>query len=1062
MNKQNRFFRDKCFTSKLRQLLVLFTFVLLPMGAWAEDYPILIGSVQLSSGNIVNYSGVHYGQEIKNGSLYYNVLTLDNASIQNDITYTSDVDLKVIIIGKNTFNGMITCTAAGGSMPPTITFERGDNTKDCSLVVTKGEWFVGGFLNSSIDQIYLVGFTATAEPAKGKSTIATDYHITFQNWASVAVIDIPVNSVNAADVLGDGKVSYSETTKTLTLNGVTFNGPILTDLAELTIAFSGNNVLGGTNSGSGNFGYIKSSNANASLTLKALSASSTLYINNEYGDPVVEGYAITLDGTYASYDTPFAFNTSSKRYEANYGALQTLTFTGTPTYMLWVGSVGFGYTQATEGNLADYVGNIAGGTVSFSGSTSTLTLNDAVINGDIVSGLGNLNIVLKGSSSITHSSYGGAASPIISANNGTLTFSAEGHSMLTIQDDGYSPYTDAIGGFESVVYNNDLVFFDYTSKQLVNKLYAPSISVNGIAPANEGVTIKYSIDYADGTADISNATYDASTAPFPISAPCVVTTHTEYGGKSSAEVKAKYFQFADAQTMTYNGAEIEFQDCFLPEIIPAIEASDAVTLQIFNSSNPSVIDQDKQSGGSLWKVVGFGTTVLSVAPVSSAIAVLNNSVPLTVNIIPDGVNFGLASGEYLSSQTITLTKVTTGNAVIKYKWGTNGTEQSYTEPIAIQAGTLYAWVEVTYLDANNGSHTAVSVTSAADYTVRTDLASAVATLSDGTYNGAAKTVTVKASAAATASLVEGTDYTISYQRSGQTVASILDAGEYTVTITGIGAYGGTASTTFTIAQAEITSVELNQTSLAYKLNTQQSVTVKKVMAGTLEVPADCYTVSGNTGTDVGNYTLTVTARTDVANNFKGGASAAWTITKHIATLDELGFNDPNQTFATYYNEAEDLFLPNGVVAYSVTNVDDTSVTTQRLSCIPKGVPVLLEIGDSNETAVDQPTANMLHGTTAQTEAATISGGTVYVLYNGEFVRCTEGAIPAGRCYLLVPDGSNARRLTIAHHGDNTTGVRLTTDTMDGEQWYDMQGRRINKPTKPGLYILNGKKVAVRK
>jgi hypothetical protein len=124
--------------------------------------------------------------------------------------------------------------------------------------------------------------------------------------------------------------------------------------------------------------------------------------------------------------------------------------------------------------------------------------------------------------------------------------------------------------------------------------------------------------------------------------------------------------------------------------------------------------------------------------------------------------------------------------------------------------------------------------------------------------------------------------------------------------------------------------------------------------------------------------------------------------------------------------------------------------------------VLLEKGTSTETPDDQMTGNMLHGTTTQTEAANISGGTVYVLYNGEFVRCTEGVIPAGRCYLLVPDGSNARRLTIGH-GDDTTGVQTyrTDSDMVGEQWYDMQGRKIDKPTKAGLYILNGKKVVVR-
>ena len=294
-----------------------------------------------------------------------------------------------------------------------------------------------------------------------------------------------------------------------------------------------------------------------------------------------------------------------------------------------------------------------------------------------------------------------------------------------------------------------------------------------------------------------------------------------------------------------------------------------------------------------------------------------------------------------------------------------------------------------------------------------------------------------------------------------------DAKTYTIyyKVEGTSNYAGIAASSIQVAidQAAISSVTLDKTELVYQLNTPQTVTVTKVMAGTLEVPAGSYTVSGNTGTDDGSYTLVVTARTDIANNFKGSASATWTITKHVATEAELGFATTTQDYASFYSETEDLYLPAGFVAYIVTATDDTSVTTQRISYVPKGVAVLIERGSSTETAIDQPIGNMLHGTTTQTDVTTITGGTVYVLYNGEFVRCTEGVIPAGRCYLLVPDGSNARRLTIGHHGDNTTGVQTyrTCSDMNGEQWYDMQGRKIDKPTKAGLYILNGKKVVVR-
>ena len=42
--------------------------------------------------------------------------------------------------------------------------------------------------------------------------------------------------------------------------------------------------------------------------------------------------------------------------------------------------------------------------------------------------------------------------------------------------------------------------------------------------------------------------------------------------------------------------------------------------------------------------------------------------------------------------------------------------------------------------------------------------------------------------------------------------------------------------------------------------------------------------------------------------------------------------------------------------------------------------------------------------------------------------------------------------------DNASGIdSVVLDESEDVQWYDLQGRKINKPTKKGLYIMNGKK-----
>jgi hypothetical protein len=46
---------------------------------------------------------------------------------------------------------------------------------------------------------------------------------------------------------------------------------------------------------------------------------------------------------------------------------------------------------------------------------------------------------------------------------------------------------------------------------------------------------------------------------------------------------------------------------------------------------------------------------------------------------------------------------------------------------------------------------------------------------------------------------------------------------------------------------------------------------------------------------------------------------------------------------------------------------------------------------------------------------------------------------------------------------NTTGITtLTNDVAEQRKGvFDLQGRRMERPTKPGMYIINGKKVIIK-
>ena len=273
-----------------------------------------------------------------------------------------------------------------------------------------------------------------------------------------------------------------------------------------------------------------------------------------------------------------------------------------------------------------------------------------------------------------------------------------------------------------------------------------------------------------------------------------------------------------------------------------------------------------------------------------------------------------------------------------------------------------------------------------------------------------------------------------------------------------------------ISQAVIT---LDNTELIYN-GQEQTVSVQKVMVGDDVVPQDYYEVSGNTGTEIGNYSLTVTAKTRdsqgnlIYNNYTGTATKEWKITNHpTASASELGFNTETLTFSTYYNPNEDFNLPDGYVGYIIKGIEGSKVLTVRISYIPKGVAVLVEKGSSNENPVEEiPSEQPLKGTFEPLDVTSITGGTVYVLYNGMFVKSTSGTIPGKRGYLLIDTSvaAGTRGFTI-DHGDGTSALRgVAAEGTNGKSdaWHDLQGRRLSaKPTKSGLYLHNGKKVVIK-
>lgn len=95
----------------------------------------------------------------------------------------------------------------------------------------------------------------------------------------------------------------------------------------------------------------------------------------------------------------------------------------------------------------------------------------------------------------------------------------------------------------------------------------------------------------------------------------------------------------------------------------------------------------------------------------------------------------------------------------------------------------------------------------------------------------------------------------------------------------------------------------------------------------------------------------------------------------------------------------------------------------------------------------------------------------YILYNGQFHSILDNSSEVSACKAilkvprnLIKNASAARRLTITKGDGETTSIddsEYRIESEGSETWFNLSGQRIDKPTKPGLYIRNGKKVVIK-
>ena len=263
-------------------------------------------------------------------------------------------------------------------------------------------------------------------------------------------------------------------------------------------------------------------------------------------------------------------------------------------------------------------------------------------------------------------------------------------------------------------------------------------------------------------------------------------------------------------------------------------------------------------------------------------------------------------------------------------------------------------------------------------------------------------------------LVEGTDYTVEY-------ADNTEIGTATATITGTGNYTGTLTKEFTIAMAKLTldETEDNSEVLAAADGKPFDVTLKRTLQtgswNTFAVPFDIDTPDGWTVKELKSSTL-----------------ADGTLTLSFGNAQGIEAGKP----------------------YLVKVADKVETPTF------KGVTVSTDFVKTETTAVDfVPTL----GKTA------IEGDATSILFLGAgnklfYPTQLPSDMKGFRAYFqLKGDATSARSFSMDFGDGETTSIKTTnfTNYTNSEEWYDLQGRRVNGAAKKGVYIVNGKKTVVK-
>ena len=1053
------------------------------------DYNLSIGEVSLTGSNVnpetgavTDMAGVAFtpaNAENKTPA----TLTLNGATITGAINCGSDITIDL--------KGTNTITSTDGPViinSGSLTFKSTDGTGSLEMTPKASSTCI-----SSPDNVVFSNNLIVVEPSgsETKTYIEKGYGVWVDNY------QLSAHHTAEGIFSGSYTMTYDNTNHILNLGDFT-NGTssLKSNIPELIVNLSGNNMLKSI--------YFEGTAdvTSGTLNIQGVAGSELQFdysSDNNDVDIIYNFSDVTFgngDINYTFASGPISYNKTTKRLEYaidNSNVKNTvLTFTSEKTFEIWIGG-----TQITE----DF--EVSGITYDTSGK---LTLNGASINGPIVSGLGNLTIHLTGTNHINQNNENDK-SLITSTNSGVLSFETDNEigSLVFQNSDGEAFDGNPISGFTKVEYGAGLDYdVEYQKIGLTDyPIYIGTTQVN-----------------SQNRTDIlgnGKVTYDSENHIITLNDNAAITGPIKWGLPDDLTIALN----GTSTITTTDGSAImgTSSDSRGYLTIAKAEGASSSKLTMIGTGSPindgfdNTSDESYAGEGLYWITLSSTSVEITDNPEYVIIegypmtddrtisgrtgttgTITYNSTDKILTIDNFEKEYETTGSGSISTGVVGLTVKLIGESSINAA-SANELFKAIRETATIE----FVGVENGRLDITVGSTTGSPFKDFADGTITYDNL----VLSGGGYGYSIapptapeiKGVMYEGSPAVeiTKNYVDGDIYfTIDYAGETEDVSKAKYTNRFTMAAPGIvtawvevndaetdeviGKYFGYIDTPCTIAKGSTKEAtiyplitEEDGFGISYSSQDESIATfangiISGVAEGTTQVRSSLTTTNSSL-----NYTILnqMTIGVDVPDSY--------IITMNV-TVQELIDNNTftsGQNYGTFYNTSTETYkVPEGLVAYVVTGVTESSITIAETNILPPNAPVLLyrtNLENATNYTFTQATAS--DGTFpegnqlkyADEFVPANASSKLYVLYNGMFVKVTSGTdIAAKHCYLNLGEPvANTRGFYYIGSGEGTTAIQkvVLEKSTDGE-WYTLQGQRVAKPAK-GLYILNGKKVVVK-